>query len=123
MKFYIAASFPRQEEAIRLDYKLGKKYESVSRWLYNSTGYKEATEEYMRSTAIQDVEDVSRCEVFIVLTGDTLTKGGRHTESGIALALKKRFFLVGPRECVFHWLPQVNVLSTEELLKYDFSRP
>ena len=44
----------------------------------------------------------------IVFTGEPSTSGGLHTEFGMALALKKRLILVGPRENVFHTLPEVE---------------
>ena len=36
------------------------------------------------------------------------TRGGRHAEFGIALALGKRVIVIGPRENVFHALPAVE---------------
>jgi hypothetical protein len=36
-------------------------------------------------------------------------RGGRHVEFGIALAMRKRLIIVGPRENVFHHLPGVEV--------------
>jgi len=35
-------------------------------------------------------------------------RGGRHVEFGLALAWGKRLMIVGPRENVFHCLPQVE---------------
>lgn len=37
------------------------------------------------------------------------SRGGRHVEFGMALALGKRVIVVGPRENVFHLLPEVEV--------------
>ena len=36
------------------------------------------------------------------------SRGGRHVELGLALAWGKRVIVVGPRENVFHTLPQVE---------------
>jgi hypothetical protein len=35
-------------------------------------------------------------------------KGGRHVEYGLALGLGKRLIICGPRENIFHTLPQVE---------------
>jgi hypothetical protein len=35
-------------------------------------------------------------------------RGGRHVEFGLALAWSKHLIVAGPREHVFHWLPQVR---------------
>ena len=44
----------------------------------------------------------------IVFSGVPSTSGGLHAEFGMALALRKRLILVGPRENIFHTLPQVE---------------
>lgn len=36
------------------------------------------------------------------------SRGGRHVEYGIALARGVRVIVVGFRENIFHWLPQVE---------------
>lgn len=40
------------------------------------------------------------------------SRGGRHVEHGIALALGKRVVVVGHRENVFHCLPEVEFFAT-----------
>jgi hypothetical protein len=39
-------------------------------------------------------------------------RGGRHVEFGLAVALNKRLIVVGYRENLFHWLPQVEFVSS-----------
>lgn len=59
--------------------------------------------------ALHDLEDLRAADTVISFTdGSNSSKGGRHVEFGAALALGKRSILVGPRENVFHTLPEVE---------------
>jgi hypothetical protein len=56
-----------------------------------------------------DIEDIEAAETVISFTyPDGGGKGGRHIEFGYALAKGKRMILVGPRENIFHTLPEVE---------------
>ena len=62
-----------------------------------------------------DWEDVSTADVVISFTEpprSTANRGGRHVEFGIALARNARVIVVGYRENIFHWLPQVEFVKT-----------
>lgn len=80
--------------------------------------------------AIDDVEDIRNCDVFVVFTvdGDTPTRrGGRHWETGFAYGIGKPVFICGPKENIFHFLPDVKVCGTleqlkQELLKFKYDR-
>jgi hypothetical protein len=41
-------------------------------------------------------------------------RGGRHVEFGLAIGLKKRLIVIGPRENIFHCLPQVELFDSWE---------
>lgn len=61
--------------------------------------------------AQDDWEDVSTADVVINFTEpprSNASRGGRHVECGIALARNVRVIVVGYRENIFHWLPQVE---------------
>jgi len=67
--------------------------------------------------AQDDVEDLLDADVVVAFTSEPrsgATRGGRHVEFGIALALRflgreaPRLYIVGPLENVFHALPQVD---------------
>ena len=46
------------------------------------------------------------------------SRGGRHVEFGIAIGLSKIVIAVGPRETVFHHLPEIRHFDTvEDFLK------
>jgi len=70
--------------------------------------------------AQDDVEDIFKADTFIVFSErpDSHSKrGGRHVEFGIALSLRRftsrqppmRLVVIGPRENVFHCLPEIEV--------------
>lgn len=67
--------------------------------------------------AQDDWEDVNAAELVISFTEPPRSKanrGGRHVEYGIALARGVRVIVVGYRENIFHWLPQVEFCETWE---------
>lgn len=67
--------------------------------------------------ASDDLEDVKRADILVAFTAASVlpederqrrgTSGGRHIETGYAMALDKAIFLVGEPENVFHRLPWV----------------
>lgn len=70
--------------------------------------------------ASDDWQDVTSAELVINFTEpprSSANRGGRHVEYGIALALGKRVIVVGHRENIFHWLPQVEFVETWEAAK------
>jgi hypothetical protein len=67
--------------------------------------------DYCGTLGRHDVEDVQAADVVISFTGGG-GKGGRHVEFGIGLALDKEMIVVGPREHIFHTLPQVQHFDT-----------
>lgn len=71
--------------------------------------------EAARLAALEDVEDVLRASVLVAFSEDPTSpfgRGGRHVEFGIALGTGKRIVVVGPRENVFHWHPDVWYFDT-----------
>jgi len=75
--------------------------------------------------ALDDYEDVAAAEIVINFTEkprSAANRGGRHVEFGIALVTKARLIVVGPRENVFHWLPQVAQFDTWEEAKAFLER-
>lgn len=69
--------------------------------------------------ATDDFDDVLAADTLIAFTEEPRSghsRGGRHVELGIALAAGKRIIVVGPRENVFCWLPQVAQFDTWPLL-------
>jgi len=118
IQVYIAASFPRKDEAIKLardileisDIRGGFPFDCASRWLsIEQAGYGQGKVD-TRFAKI-DMADVSRCDIFVELSGDDKSHGGRSTELGMAIAWGKKVFVYGPYEQVFHGLPCVTLCS------------
>ena len=54
-----------------------------------------------RTANLENIEDLTRAGTLLLFTRTPSTTGGRHTELGMALALRKRIIVIGPRENVF----------------------
>jgi hypothetical protein len=71
--------------------------------------------------ALDDWNDVIMCDIMMNFTeppDSTSTRGGRHVEFGMALVLNKRPIVVGYKENIFHWLPQIEFYPTwQEAIK------
>jgi hypothetical protein len=70
-----------------------------------------AVDHYRWKFATDDRDDVLAADTLIAFTEQPHTgnsRGGRHVELGIALGVGKRIVIVGPRENVFCWLPEVE---------------
>jgi hypothetical protein len=68
------------------------------------------------------VEDVKRADCLISFTEDltvpNTSRGGRHVEFGLALALAKLCYIVGPVENVFHELADKRFMTWEECRRW-----
>ena len=122
-KVYLAARYSRIGEVNNYADKLREAgYEVTSRWLLGIHQLHEGAEAVdvpapsvpieSRPFAQDDLDDVRRSHVVISFTErphvNGGSRGGRHVEFGMALAWGKRLLIVGPRENVFHTLPQVQ---------------
>lgn len=119
MKIYVAASWPRSEEAKALAAQLREAGHIVtSTWFDRKlalTGYEPDLERSdIQAQAEKDLVEVADSSAIVCITGDTLTKGGRHAEFGIAAALGLHLIILGPREQVFHHLPDVYAANDPE---------
>jgi len=125
MRVYVAASWTRSEEAKALALHLTERgHTCTSTWYDRKVDSYDLTHPDLPGQAKLDIDEVQTCDVLLCITGDTQTKGGRHTELGYALALHKTVLIFGPREQVFHWLPDVKVCHDlmsidSELLQLD----
>ena len=119
MKVYLAARFSRREEMRRYAGELAELgHEVTARWVVGPpqashhpdqvSGHSQAYEERVSVEDLKDVADATCIVCFSEQPRSTNTRGGRHVEFGLAVAGEKRIILVGPRENVFHFLPQVE---------------
>jgi nucleoside 2-deoxyribosyltransferase len=116
---YLAASFTRRDEIAEYAQQLRDLgFAVTSRWLTDENKpffQGEMLVEVARTCAQHDVEDVLASDTVIAFTDDPKQPrggGGRHVELGIALATHKRIAIVGPREHVFHCLPEVALFDS-----------
>lgn len=80
-------------------------------------GCSDESRRLMAKFAKDDLEDVNAADIVISFTEpprSNASRGGRHVEFGIALARGSRVIVVGYRENIFHWLPQVEFVGTIE---------
>lgn len=122
MNIYLAARYSRHKEMQQVAAALTSQGHHVtSRWILGdhdirAHGDSEA-DRYMPLWAQEDWVDLYAADTCISFTeapGDIpgRGRGGRHVEQGIALAFQKRCIVVGFRENVFHWLPQIEYYAT-----------
>lgn len=143
---YLCARFGRRDElrgyAERLILEFG--IQTCSRWLFEdhamtNTPTTEEEIDYNRRFAIEDLDDVLSADTLIAFTEPKIdekllqfdsdyadlyptlvgaARGGRHVEFGYAANAGKRLIIVGTRENVFHWLPEIEQYdSFDALLK------
>ena len=117
-EIYLASRYSRYEEMARYADQLAVLgFNVTSRWIHGShqisdSGLSEQAKESERIRfAQEDWDDLMRAHTVISFTEQprsSNSRGGRHVEFGAALALGKRCIVVGPRENVFHCLPEVE---------------
>ncbi len=116
MKVYLAARYSRREELCEVRAELHEAGAIVtSRWLDGNhqipTGEEDTNGAQARQFAVEDLHDVLAADMVVAFTEmprTTTSRGGRHVELGIALGAGKLTVVVGPRENVFCWLPNVR---------------
>jgi hypothetical protein len=130
MSVYLAARYSRRLElcGYRSDLEDGG-IEVTSRWLNGSHQIDDkgvpigddgeqrfemgdpALSHWREHFAKEDVADVLAADTLIAFTEEPRSgnsRGGRHVELGIAIGAGLNVIVIGPRENVFCWLPQVD---------------
>lgn len=126
---YLAGRYDRREELQEVAKLLEATgwFEVTSRWLKEdhempANVTTEQEQEITAAFALDDLVDISRADFVIHFTEDRsvgYNRGGRHVELGLGLGMGKKNFIVGPRENVFHYLPNVTQFDTlNQLLRY-----
>jgi len=118
-KVYLAARYSRREELCGYRSHLETLgYVVTSRWLNGnhqiddaglSVEAKAAERERFACEDWNDLMEADICISFTETPRSSNSRGGRHVEYGAALAKGARCLVVGPRENVFHCLPEVEV--------------
>lgn len=108
---YIASLFSRREEMEGYANKLEEAgFTITSRWVYG--GEEGKTNEEIAIFDLDDVDDADLVLNFTLPYGTMFKGGGRCVEFGYAVGTNKEVVLVGERENVFHWLPEVKQYDT-----------
>ena len=116
MKIYLAARYTQKEEMLVVRNVMRKAgIVCTATWLNEphtpGTTLDQVTENDLCEFAQQDMDDIRRCDIFVLFSVDPLlptVRGGRHVETGYALGVGKPVYVVGPRENIFHYLPGVK---------------
>lgn len=115
---YLAARYARIDEmrSIAESFR-GRGIFVTSRWLKEGVdpnhSIRTLSAEYMQTSARHDLEDIDAADYLVLFSEDPdekFVRGGRHVEFGYALAKGKKIIVVGPKENIFHYEP--NVLHT-----------
>ena len=114
LRIYIAARYGRRDEAFDLEQVLlPLGVEITSTWIHQTQdemAYEQGIEETTR-LAEKDVAEIKRSDMLVYLSEEetnTWGRGGRHVEFGIAVARAKMLCVIGPKENLFHYLPEVQ---------------
>jgi nucleoside 2-deoxyribosyltransferase len=130
MRVYLAAGFSRKNEIAEKSQELenlGIKVTSTWPWeaaAPNST-LAEVGHDYLVKNARKDLNEILAADAVILFTQDPLIpfcRGGRMHEAGFAMGCGKTLLVCGPRENIFHYLPEVNVFATWEELKATLTK-
>lgn len=139
MKIYLAAPYSARDRLREIAVELSfDQHQITSRWLFENHEIQPATEgaswassqEYIAKHTRQDLEDVTEADLLVVFTGQwiarfwpelantSLHSGGRHVETGYALALSKPVVVMGICENVFQRGLGMNLSLYQELRSY-----
>lgn len=125
LKVYVAARWDDRPVALELRRQLEKQGLIVtSTWLtehdnqsmdaLKARGKNRVVAE-SRERAIKDFEDIDEADVLLVYSPKSSFRnatGGKHVETGYALANSKPVFILGERENIFHYHPLARVVGS-----------
>lgn len=123
-RVYIASRYSRRDEMRNVAEQLSERGFIVSStWLQEdyplNMNLDGLTPEQHAEIATQDYDDIVGSDIMVFFAEDQNNqppRGGRHVEVGIALALGVRIYIIGERENIFHYLPDIKVVPNLEAL-------
>jgi len=118
MKLFIASHSQDAAKALG-DALVALGHEVKARWITSDTkfthGLASYSDEEKVRLALMDEEDVRAAADGLVLIAEPdgrYVPGGKHVETGMALALGRPVYVIGHRENLFHWHPLVRVFAS-----------
>lgn len=143
MRVYIASMFADKDRVLARANELSALgIECTSRWASETVPHnvtlKECTEQYLRETAVADVQDILRADAVVLTVPDAdmlvnatvaaSSRGGRTFESGLVYGLSLGQFLeggrptrelivLGKKENVFHYLDGEGVTAAYPVIR------
>lgn len=124
MKFYLAAPFSYKDEIAKKAKQLQNRRIGVtSTWPWEDAA-PQATladlgDNHLIVNGRKDIDEIDAADGVILFTREPTTpfvRGGRMHEFGYAHGKGKRLIVCGPKENIFHYLPEVEVFDSWEVL-------
>jgi hypothetical protein len=122
MKFFVAShSQPAAQQVMERLQTSG--HVVTARWITADKKFHRGVEAYTdaerTAISVMDEEDVREATDGLVLIAEPpgqMVPGGKHVETGMALALGRPVFVIGRKENIFHWHPAVRVFADLDAL-------
>lgn len=105
MRIYLASNWQSQSRIRKVRDSLVRLGHTVcSNWLSedNAQAFSELTTKRRQMYSYRDIGEVVSCDLLIIDTAEESTSGGREVEYGMALALGKSVWVIGPDRNIFH---------------------
>lgn len=110
-KIYIASLYSRRAEMEQIAMVLESNgFPITARWVYG--GEDGLDNQAIAELDLDDVDDANLVLSFSCPYGTMFKGGGRCVEFGYGIARGKESVVIGERENVFHWLPDVKQFDT-----------
>lgn len=109
MRIYVASNWASQVRMQGIKFKLEEMgHEVCSGWLEedNAQAMSTLTPKKMKLYSHRDLGEIMTADLLIIDTGEESNTGGREVEYGVALALGKLVWVVGPVRNIFHSVPR-----------------
>lgn len=115
MKFYVAAH-DRLLASLVANVITRAGHECTSTWINNEfLPTEEHTIEERMSIAFEDVDDVCRSDVLVLVAGAEKYSGGKFVEAGIAIGRNIPVIVIGRRENMLLWYHAIMSVETAEM--------
>lgn len=95
----------------------------TARWITSDAKFHRGVDAYTdaerTAIAVMDEEDVRQATDGVILIAEPpgqTVPGGKHVETGMALALGRPVYVIGRKENIFHWHPAVRIFGDLDAL-------